>query len=642
MNTKITIKNFRIFNENGVTIDVKPLTILTGCNSSGKSSIVKGISLLSQFVQNIIDVKKDGRPIKLGDYKLDFTIVPNNLLGNFEQVVNTEAKEKTVTFAYRIYSSILDEDVEVELSFGLLKDDPLRDGYLQYIIIRNSISEVLFLSDNEKTSVNYILLKKGLGRWLDNKLEERGKNKPFYEDLSDEELIFRGIIEHNLISHMPLLDKLSKLEKTDVRQFLLGRLEKYVNKRLSKTSYYSTKDNDDIRRKLESDAKKYGIENPTLLNDNELFEIYIKSRADNWKLRLTSVIEHFEQSKYIVFSDYLQSLEKEQLSSFCTNKDLSSLSLSSTDLYHLFEYSDTDYLEEISPLEYVCTEEDETIYWQKEKGNSVFGKEFVPFRLINEYVSSVLTDIVSDGTMKAISYVSSDLVTIKRLYSFDAKDDFTSLLKQYLGTRNNDSSMRLRNRLVYCDNPFEMRKGEFANKWLQEFGIGDHLIVKPVEEGLGAQVRIFGSKEDNEGRLLADFGYGITQLVALLLSIEIYKGKTIAVEEPEIHLHPSYQSKLAEMFADAYKIWGTHFIIETHSEYLVRKLQILSANKTINPKSVSLLYVNNMKEKPGFEPQIKTITIRKDGVIEGTFGRGFFDEADRLSLSLLTVISENE
>ena len=32
MNTKLTIKNFRVFDENGVTVDLKPITVLTGCN----------------------------------------------------------------------------------------------------------------------------------------------------------------------------------------------------------------------------------------------------------------------------------------------------------------------------------------------------------------------------------------------------------------------------------------------------------------------------------------------------------------------------------------------------------------------------------------------------------------------------------
>ena len=49
MNTNLTIKNFRVFDEEGVTIELKPLTILTGCNSSGKSSVVKAVLLLNDF-----------------------------------------------------------------------------------------------------------------------------------------------------------------------------------------------------------------------------------------------------------------------------------------------------------------------------------------------------------------------------------------------------------------------------------------------------------------------------------------------------------------------------------------------------------------------------------------------------------------
>ena len=50
MNNKLIIKNFRVFDDNGVIIDIKPMTILTGCNSSGKSSIVKAAFLLNSFM----------------------------------------------------------------------------------------------------------------------------------------------------------------------------------------------------------------------------------------------------------------------------------------------------------------------------------------------------------------------------------------------------------------------------------------------------------------------------------------------------------------------------------------------------------------------------------------------------------------
>ena len=50
---KYTIKNFRVFDKDGVTLDMRPMTILTGCNSSGKSSIVKSMVLLDSFFNSL-------------------------------------------------------------------------------------------------------------------------------------------------------------------------------------------------------------------------------------------------------------------------------------------------------------------------------------------------------------------------------------------------------------------------------------------------------------------------------------------------------------------------------------------------------------------------------------------------------------
>ena len=53
MQTNLTIKNFRIFDEEGVLFEVNPITILTGSNSSGKSSAVKAILILNSFLEQI-------------------------------------------------------------------------------------------------------------------------------------------------------------------------------------------------------------------------------------------------------------------------------------------------------------------------------------------------------------------------------------------------------------------------------------------------------------------------------------------------------------------------------------------------------------------------------------------------------------
>ena len=49
MRTTFGVKNFRVFGDKGVSLKLKPVTILTGENSSGKSSIVKAMLLLRDY-----------------------------------------------------------------------------------------------------------------------------------------------------------------------------------------------------------------------------------------------------------------------------------------------------------------------------------------------------------------------------------------------------------------------------------------------------------------------------------------------------------------------------------------------------------------------------------------------------------------
>lgn len=96
---------------------------------------------------------------------------------------------------------------------------------------------------------------------------------------------------------------------------------------------------------------------------------------------------------------------------------------------------------------------------------------------------------------------------------------------------------------------------------------------------------------------------------------------------------------LAEMFVDAYKTYNIQFIIETHSEYLIRKLQTLVAKKDITTDEVSLnyMYDPDPAKRPANMPQIKKIEIGNDGRLKSAFGSGFFDEADNLTMDLLTL-----
>ncbi|MDY6036387.1 MAG: hypothetical protein SPI67_02775, partial [Paludibacteraceae bacterium] len=70
MNQTYTIKNFRVFDEQGATFEMAPVTILTGCNSSGKSSVTKSLILLNDMFARILRDYRAGAPCYLEDYPL--------------------------------------------------------------------------------------------------------------------------------------------------------------------------------------------------------------------------------------------------------------------------------------------------------------------------------------------------------------------------------------------------------------------------------------------------------------------------------------------------------------------------------------------------------------------------------------------
>jgi len=83
---------------------------------------------------------------------------------------------------------------------------------------------------------------------------------------------------------------------------------------------------------------------------------------------------------------------------------------------------------------------------------------------------------------------------------------------------------------------------------------------------------------------------------------------------------------------------GMQFIVETHSEYLIRKLQYLVVKGEEKPENIVIYYFDDPdEEKRQGRPQVKKITIQDDGNLSDDFGPGFFDEVARWELELLKL-----
>ena len=66
-------------------------------------------------------------------------------------------------------------------------------------------------------------------------------------------------------------------------------------------------------------------------------------------------------------------------------------------------------------------------------------------------------------------------------------------------------------------------------------------------------------------------------LKQLLLSGAIEYNGTIILDEPEIHLHPDWQLVFAELIVLLHKEFGMHVLLNTHSPYFLRAIQVYSA-----------------------------------------------------------------
>jgi AAA15 family ATPase/GTPase len=110
---------------------------------------------------------------------------------------------------------------------------------------------------------------------------------------------------------------------------------------------------------------------------------------------------------------------------------------------------------------------------------------------------------------------------------------------------------------------------------------------------------------------------------------------TLIIEQPELHLHPSLQTKLAEFISEGK---GT-YIIETHSEHIVRKLQVLIAKGKLKKEEVAVYYFDK-DDKTGIT-SIREMKLDERGRFLDDWPPGFFDTDTELALEFFREISKN-
>jgi predicted ATPase len=133
-----------------------------------------------------------------------------------------------------------------------------------------------------------------------------------------------------------------------------------------------------------------------------------------------------------------------------------------------------------------------------------------------------------------------------------------------------------------------------------------------------------------------DVGIGVSQVLPVLVSAYASKDKLLAIEQPEIHLHPALQAELGDVFLDAALTDAANTVlIETHSEHLLLRImrrmletfeeRLPDGVPEVRPEHVMVLFV----EPDGARSIVREMPLNERGELVKAWPGGFFEEGLR-------------
>lgn len=136
---------------------------------------------------------------------------------------------------------------------------------------------------------------------------------------------------------------------------------------------------------------------------------------------------------------------------------------------------------------------------------------------------------------------------------------------------------------------------EMIAYWLKELKLIHDFKIEEIGAGANLYRAVVKRDAKSPSASLTDVGFGVSQVLpALVLLYYVPEGSTIIMEQPEIHLHPSVQSGLADVILNVAKARNLQVIVESHSEHMLRRFQRRVADKTFESKNIKLYFCDSV------------------------------------------------
>lgn len=234
-----------------------------------------------------------------------------------------------------------------------------------------------------------------------------------------------------------------------------------------------------------------------------------------------------------------------------------------------------------------------------------FPDEVVAYHQNADFVQSL--NLQHEKLFRSLFYIGPLRTKAERLYSWAGTEPESV---GYSGENTVAAILAARSRKISLGykrlaKPFE----EVIASKLKEMGLIEDFSVSSISDQrqeYEVKIRTKGSRDFVD---LPDVGFGISQVLPVLVQcFYAPAGSIILMEQPEIHLHPSAQSALADVMIDVINSRedginrDIQLIIETHSEHFLRRLQRRIAEDRLSQSRVSAYFANTVKTATTLEP----------------------------------------
>ncbi|MEA3554123.1 MAG: DUF3696 domain-containing protein [Campylobacterota bacterium] len=260
------------------------------------------------------------------------------------------------------------------------------------------------------------------------------------------------------------------------------------------------------------------------------------------------------------------------------------------------------------------------IYNNKDLSIDIISKNKVPVESIVNLFADDFQYINTDRIQPNTTYSLSEIEIRKNLIGL--KGEYTA---HYLDENRHNSLniIKLQHKKAKTKQLLEN-----VSLWLGEISNGIEVLAKKYSDiqkvGLSYKYT-FGNDVTNEYTPM-NVGFGITYVLPIIVAILKSKpNDLLIIENPESHLHPAGQSKIAELCAIASSN-GVQIIVETHSDHFLNGIRVATKEEILKPEDSKVYFFE--KEDETMSTKVHKLEIDENGRINQDWPEGFFDEWD--------------